>query len=189
MYSIYKMTDPIDNTQLPGAVESSLIDSNIVSNMTSKLNINTLVDNINIVSKIHIDRYLTFVNDPEIKKIVTVLTNDPESVQDIVNMLDLILADGKIDFNDGMLLLGLSKKIIALRASALIINDLTLNHFVTIIKLVLTILAKEGILKIVKTDEFIKDITQVLNLIENSEKIVESIPCCLPLKSLFFGKK
>jgi hypothetical protein len=183
------MTDPIDNTQLPGVVESNLSETNIVSTVTSKLNIKTLVDNINIVSKIHIDRYLTFVNDPNIKKIVTVLTNDPESVQDVVNMLDLVLADGKIDFNDGMLLLGLSKKIVSLRTSALVSIDLTLNHFLTIIKLVLTILAKEGVLKIVKTDEFIEDITQVLNLIENSEKIVESIPCCLPLRSLIFGKK
>ena len=92
-------------------------------------------------------KYLSFIDDPNTKQVVTILTNDSSAVQDIVNMLDLILADGKIDMADAPLLMGLIKKIITLRTSDLKLSqNLTLNHFLDIIKLVFTILAKEGIL-------------------------------------------
>ena len=213
------MSEPIDNNkQLPGVVETQV--ENVVTIITesssssgpsgptgvnqlfniingtgatgASMIINKLIESsdTNVVAKLHIEKYLTFVTDPDIKKIVTVLTNDSAAVQDIVNMLDLILADGKIDFNDAPILLALVKKITTLRTSDLeLTKKLSLEHFLSIIKLVFTILAKEGILKIEKTDEFIEDITKLINFMEQGEKIASAIPCCAPFTSMIFSKK
>ena len=209
------MSEPIDNNkQLPGVVENvvTIITESSSSSGPSgptgvnelfkiisatgatgaSMIINKLIDSAdaNVVAKLHIEKYLTFVTDPDIKKIVTVLTNDSAAVQDIVNMLDLILSDGKIDFNDAPILLALVKKITTLRTSDLqLTKNLSLEHFLSIIKLVFTILAKEGILKIEKTDEFIEDITKLINFMEQGEKIASAIPCCAPITSMLFSKK
>jgi hypothetical protein len=144
----------------------------------------------NVVSKFNLEKYLTFVTNDDIKQVVITLTNDSSAVQDIINMIDLILSDGKIDLGDAPILLALVKKIITLRTSDLKLSSkLTLEHFLSIIKLVLTILAKEGTLKIANTDEFIKDINKVISLIENGEQITRSIPCCTPIISWFISSK
>ena len=167
-----------------------LIDSN--SNVNSnvelvtetekvKVIVDTVVDTVvdNVVSKIHLDKYLSFIRDDNIKKIVTVLTTDASAVQDVINMIDLILADGKIDISDAPLLLGLIKKITTLRTKEIQLSQpLSLDQFLDIIKLVFTILAKEEVLKITNTDEFIKDIVVVLDGIKVGNQIVSNIPDC-----------
>jgi hypothetical protein len=190
---------------LPGTVETQIEDvatiiltgfsgptgSNIINGTGTSMIINKLLDSKeeNVVPKLHLEKYLTFVNDPNIKKIVTSLTNDSAAVQDIVNMLDLILADGKIDLADAPILLALVKKIVALRTSDLkLTQNLTFDNFLSIIKLVFTILAKEGMLKIANVDEFILDISKLINLMQEGNKVAESIPCCAPLLSIFFSK-
>jgi len=131
-----------------------------------------------VVSKYHLEKYLSFIDNPDTKQVVMILTNDTAAVQDIINMTDLILADGKIDFSDAPLLIGLIKKIITLRTKELKLSqDLSLDHLLDIIKLVFTILAKEGALKIENTDEFINNILRVINYIKTGEKIIKSISC------------
>jgi len=143
-----------------------------------------------IVSKFDLEKYLTFVNNDDVKQVVMVLTNDSSAVQDIINMIDLILADGKIDLGDAPILLALVKKIITFRTSGLKISqNLTLEHFLAIIKLVFTILAKEGLLKIANTDQFITDITKIINLLEQGEQMSKALPCCAPLTSFFTSSK
>ena len=130
------------------------------------------------VSKLNLEKYLSFIDDVSVKQIVIILTNDSAAVQDIVNMIDLILADGKIDLNDAPLLLGLIKKIVALRTKDLPnMSNITISQYLDVLKLAFTILAKEGILKIEKTDEFIGDTTNLIGLIKKGEQITESIPC------------
>jgi len=148
-----------------------------MSNNSQSVSVDDIPIN-NVVSKLHLDKYLSFIDDVDTRQIVTILTSDSAAVHDVINMIDLILADGKIDMTDAPLLLGLIKKIITLRTSDLKLSQtLTLNHFLDIIKLVFTILAKEGLLKIVNTDEFITDITKLINLIKDGEKIVDAVSC------------
>jgi hypothetical protein len=204
------MTDT-KNSQLPGSIET-LIETTVTDVATTILTgppgptgpighpglfglsgvTGSVINNadLNQVSKLHLDKYLTFVINPDIKQVVTILTTDSAAVQDIVNMLDLILADGKIDLSDAPILLALVKKIITLRTSDLKLSqNLTLDHFLSIIKLVFTILAKEGVLKIANTDEFITDITKLIDLMEQGDKIAETMSCCIPLTALIFRKK
>lgn len=130
------------------------------------------------VSKLHLEKYLSFINDTSVKQIVIILTNDSAAVQDVVNMIDLILSDGKIDLEDAPLLLGLVKKIVALRTKNLPnMSNITISQYLDVIKLVFTILAKEGILKIEKIDEFITNTTMLIELIKKGEQFAESIPC------------
>jgi hypothetical protein len=174
-------------SDLPGPIDT--ISESITNVVNTK--INNLINNIelSVVSKIDLEKYLSFIDDPNTKQVVTILTNDSSAVQDIVNMLDLILADGKIDMADAPLLMGLIKKIITLRTSDLKLSqNLTLNHFLDIIKLVFTILAKEGILKIAKTDEFITDIAKLINMIKLGQNVVESMPC-FPFCSTWVSSK
>jgi len=146
---------------------------------TNVIKINNLInEELTVVPMLHLEKYLSFIDDPDVKQIVTTLTNDSAAVQDIINMLDLILADGKIDISDAPLLLGLVKKIISLRTKDLdLTKNLKLDHFLNVIKLVFTILAKEGLLKIKNTDEFITDITKLINLIKVGDSLIESTPC------------
>jgi hypothetical protein len=181
----------------------SKIESNIIENVLSgstetgisAVIINTVNNTIdavekNIVSKMNLEKYLTFVTNNDVKQVVMVLTNDSSAVHDIINMIDLILADGKIDLGDAPILLALVKKIITLRTSDLKLSEnLTLEHFLAIIKLVFTILAKEGLLKIANTDQFITDITKIINLLEHGEQITKALPCCAPLTSWFASSK
>jgi len=130
------------------------------------------------VSKLNLEKYLSFIDDILVKQIVIILTNNSAAVQDVVNMIDLILADGKIDLNDAPLLLGLIKKIVALRTKDLPnLSNITISQYLDVLKLVFTILAKEGILKIEKIDEFIGDTTNIIGLIKKGEQVAESVPC------------
>jgi len=125
----------------------------------------------------HLEKYLTFIENVDIKNIVQKLCNDSNAVKDISNMIDLILADGKIDISDAPLLMGLIKKIVSLRTKDLeLTKELSLDNFLDIIKLVFTIFAKEGILNIENTDEFISDISKLISMIKTGENIVKSIP-------------
>ena len=169
------MSDIIPNIpNLPNAINiQEIVETNIIK-------INTLIDNeeTSVVSRNNLEKYLSFIDNSDVKQVVMILTNDSVAVQDIINMLDLILADGKIDISDAPLLLGLIKKIIALRTKDVNISqNLTLDNFLDIIKLVFTILAKEGLLKIKNTDEFITDISKLINLIKVGDKLIESTPC------------
>jgi hypothetical protein len=174
-----------------GSTGSNVL-SDTVTVVTEIVSTNNNIDSVetNVISKFNLEKYLTFVTNNDVKQVVMTLTNDSSAVQDIINMIDLILADGKIDISDAPILLALVKKIITLRTSDLKLSTkLTLEHFLSIIKLVLTILAKEGILKIANTDEFIADINKVITLIEDSEHIVKVIPCCAPITSWITSSK
>ena len=162
-------------------------DNKISEDIPKTVKINNFLDNLEltVVSKDHLDKYLSFINDDDIKQIVIKLTNEPTAVQDIINMIDLILADGKIDISDAPLLIGLVKKIISFRTADVKINkNLAFNDFLDIIKLVFTILAKEGVLKIKNTDEFIVDINKIIDIIKMGENVVKMMPCfsCLSFK-------
>ena len=124
------------------------------------------------------------------KQVIIILTNNSAAVQDIVHMIDLILVDGKVDMADAPLILGLIKKIIALRSKDLdVYKNLTLDHFLDIIKIVFTILAKEGILKIQNADEFIEDINKLISLLKLGGNVIETLSCysscfgCSPSKN------
>ena len=165
--------------------------SNVVTE-TVVVTVNNTIDAVdaNIVSRMNLEKYLTFVTNNDIKQVVIVLTNDSSAVHDIINMIDLILADGKIDFADAPIFLALVKKIITLRTSDLKLSqNLKLEHFLAIIKLVFTILANEGLLKIANTDQFISDITKIINVIENGDKIAQALPCCAPITAWFTNSK
>lgn len=209
---------PVAKPELPGVIETAevviasgptgtSIESNIVSSVVADIvsgksetglpaiiinAVNNTIDVVetNIVSKMNLEKYLTFVTNDDVKQVVMVLTNDSSAVQDIINMIDLILADGKIDLSDAPILLALVKKIITLRTSDLKLSqNLTLEHFLAIIKLVFTILAKEGLLKIANTDQFIADITKVITLLEQGEQMTNALPCCAPLTGWFSSSK
>ena len=160
----------------------------IVSNLVKVNNLMDVVES-TVVSKLHLEKYLSFIDNPDVKQVVMMLTNDSSAVQDIVNMIDLILADGKIDISDAPLLMGLIKKIVSFRTKDLKLNEnLSLGQYLDIIKLVFTILAKEGILKIANTDEFIVDITKIINILKSGEQIAESMPC-FPMCVAWLSKK
>jgi hypothetical protein len=190
----------VPTPELPGSTEvivalnpTGPTESTVVTTVvTDVVIVNNNIDAVetNIVSKMNLEKYLTFVTNNDVKQVVMVLTNDSSAVHDIINMIDLILADGKIDLGDAPILLALVKKIITLRTSDLKLSqNLTLEHFLAIIKLVFTILAKEGLLKIANTDQFITDITKIINLLEHGEQIANALPCCAPLTSLFTSSK
>lgn len=160
----------------------------IVSNLVKVNNLMDIVES-TVVSKLHLEKYLSFIDNPDVKQVVMMLTNDSGAVQDIVNMIDLILADGKIDISDAPLLMGLIKKIVSFRTKDVKLNeDLSLSQYLDIIKLVFTILAKEGVLKIVNTDEFIADIAKIINLLKSGGQIAESMPC-FPMCMAWITKK
>ena len=129
------------------------------------------------IANLHLEKYLTFIDNSDTKEVVKILSNDSSAIQDIINMIDLILADGKIDIADAPLLIGLTKKIVSLRTKDLELKkNLSIDHFLDIIKLIFIIFAKEGILNIKNTDEFITDITNLISTIKTGENIVKSIP-------------
>jgi hypothetical protein len=185
-----------DNTlNIPSAVTDEVVGVvlNIVneSTVSNLVKVNNLINNaeITVVSKSHLEKYLSFIDNPDVKQVVMMLTNDSSAVQDIINMIDLILADGKIDISDAPLLMGLIKKIVSFRTKDLKFNDnLSLSQYLDIIKLVFTILAKEGVLKIANTDEFIADIAKIINILKSGEQIAESMPC-FPMCVAWLSKK
>jgi len=137
------------------------------------------------VSTIHLDKYLLFQDNEDSRKLITLLTNNTECVKDIIRIIELIMVDGKIDINDGPLLLSFVKKIIMIRSNDLNISkNIRPDNYINIIKYVLIILTKENILKIPNQDQFITDISKILDNIKMVEEVVEGVEKnCLPIFS------
>ena len=134
------------------------------------------------VSSLHLDKYLTLIESNDIKKIILLLTNDSNAINDIVNIIQLIIIDNKIDSSDIHLFITLIKKIINLRGNNLDVKDLTFVHFLNIIKVVLEILIKENMINLKNPNEFLDETTKIINLIITSEETIKKVGCakCLP---------
>ncbi len=135
----------------------------------------TLISNLTIPA-IHLDKYLSFIENDDVKKIVKLLTSDMKSVNDILHISELILADGKIDQNDIPLLLTFVRKVVSLRGKDLdITKNFTTENLLTIIKITFTILIKEDVIKIKDSEKFLKDISTLIDMIIEAEKILETM--------------
>jgi hypothetical protein len=140
----------------------------------------TLLENeVKVVSAIHIDKYLLFENNEEIKKLVGLLTTNSNCVNDIIRIVELIMADGKIDMNDIPLLISFFKKIISFRSTSEdLLKNISTEKYVTSIKYVLIILTKENIIKIPNQDVFITEISKLLDQLKIVEEVGNSIKNC-----------
>lgn len=133
------------------------------------------------VPTIHLDKYLSFINDENIKQLVTILTNNEGPIKDISNIVDLIMADGKIDINDVPLLISFLKKLISLKtADFKELKNLSMSDYIKAIKLVLIILAKENVLKLPDTNQFVTDISKILDDLSIVEQVSSKMCSCLP---------
>jgi hypothetical protein len=133
------------------------------------------------VSSLHLDKYLSFIDDENIKQLVTLLTNNEEPIKDISNIINLIMADGKIDINDGPLLISFVKKLISLKTDDFKeLKNLTMADYLKAIKLVLIILAKEDVLKVPDANQFVTDISKILDELLIVEQIGAKMCGCLP---------
>jgi hypothetical protein len=133
------------------------------------------------VSSLHLDKYLSFINDDNIKQLVTILTNNEGSIKDISNIIDLIMADGKIDINDVPLLISFLKKLISLKtADFKELKKLSMSDYIKAIKLVLIILAKENVLKLPDTNQFITDVSKILDELLIVEQVSAKMCSCFP---------
>ena len=45
------------------------------------------------VSSSHLDKYLTLIENNDVKKVILLLTNDSNAITDIVNVIQLIIVD------------------------------------------------------------------------------------------------
>jgi len=186
--TLVNTVDVVENVNSPigPTGPAKLTDSNM-----NLLKINNLVSTVEsiVVPKLHLDKYLSFVNDPDVKQIVNILTNNSESIQDIVSMVNLIFSNttGKVNISDAPLLLGLIKKIISVRTKNIKLSqDLSLTQFLDIIKLIFTILAKEGILNITNADDFLNDTNELINLIKIEQQVMSTMQSCC---GSFFSRK
>jgi hypothetical protein len=133
------------------------------------------------VSSIDLDKYLSFINDKNIKELVTILTNNEGPIKDISNIVNLIMADGKIDINDVPLLISFLKKLISLKTADLNeLKNLTMSDYIKAIKLVLIILAKENVLKLPNTNQFVTDISKILDELLIVEQVSTKMCGCFP---------
>jgi len=186
-----KVTDN-DNT-IVKVVENDVkvsLNDNEDKNPINKI-VNTLIPNVFTVSSSHLDKYLSFIDNKNVKELVTLLTTNEGPIKDIINIVELIMADGKIDMNDVPLLVSFLKKIISLKITDLNeIKNLTMEDTINTIKLVLIILAKENILKLPDTNQFITEISKILNNLLLVEQVGTKMCSCLP-NSIFnlFSKR
>lgn len=133
------------------------------------------------VSSLHLDKYLSFITDDNIKQLVTILTNNEGPIKDISNIVDLIMADGKIDINDAPLLISFLKKLISLKtADFKELKNLPMSDYIKAIKLVLIILAKEKVLKLSDTNQFVTEISKILDELLIVEQVSTKMCSCLP---------
>jgi hypothetical protein len=138
-----------------------------------------LENEVKVVSTIHIDKYLLFENNDEVKKLVGLLTTNLNCVKDITHIVELIMADGKIDMNDIPLLISFFKKIISFRSTSEdLLKNISTEKYVTSIKYVLIILTKENIIKIPNQDVFISEISKLLDQLKIVEEVGNSIKNC-----------
>jgi hypothetical protein len=132
------------------------------------------------ISSIDLDKYLSFITDENIKQLVTILTNNEGPIKDISNIVDLIMADGKIDINDVPLLISFLKKLISLKtADFKELKNLAMSDYIKAIKLVLIILAKENVLKLPNSNQFITDISKILDDLSMVEQVGAKMCSCL----------
>ena len=134
------------------------------------------------VSSSHLDKYLTLIENNDVKKVILLLTNDSNAITDIVNVIQLIIVDNKIDSSDIHLFITLVKKIINLRGNNFELKDLTFVHFLNIVKVVIEILVKENMINLKNPNEFLDETTKIINLIITSEETLKKVGCakCLP---------
>jgi hypothetical protein len=134
------------------------------------------------VPSLHLDKYLSFINDDNIKQLVTILTNNEGSIKDISNIVNLIIEDGKIDMNDVPLLISFLKKLISLKTVDFKeLKNLAMSDYIKAIKLVLIILAKENILKLPDTNQFVTDVSKILDNLLIVEQVGSKMCSCFPL--------
>ena len=134
------------------------------------------------VPSLHLDKYLSFINDDNIKQLVTILTNNEGSIKDISNIVNLIIEDGKIDMNDVPLLISFLKKLISLKTVDFKeLKNLAMSDYIKTIKLVLIILAKENILKLPDTNQFVTDVSKILDNLLIAEQVGSKMCSCFPL--------
>lgn len=146
---------------------------------TPELSIQAFQNKLINVSTIHLDKYLLFQDKEEVKKIIILLTNNSDCVKDIVRIVELIMEDGKIDINDAPLLLAFIKKIISSKSLDLNISkNISSENFIDIIKCVLVILTKENILKIPDQEEFITEISKLLDSLKIVGDINNTVNTC-----------
>jgi hypothetical protein len=89
------------------------------------------------------------------------------------------MEDGKIDINDAPLLLAFIKKIISSKSLDLNISkNISSENFIDIIKCVLVILTKENILKIPDQEEFITEISKLLDSLKIVGDINNTVNTC-----------
>jgi hypothetical protein len=134
------------------------------------------------VSSSHLDKYLTLIENNDVKKVILLLTNDSNAITDIVNVIQLIIVDNKIDSSDIHLFITLVKKIINLRGNNFELKDLTFVHFLNIVKVVIEILVKENMINLKNSNEFLDETTKIINLLITSEETIKKVGCakCLP---------
>ena len=150
---------------------------NIISDITQVISITTIDNKLLNVSIIHLDKYLIFQEKEEIKKIIILLTNNSDCVKSIIHIVELIMEDGKIDINDAPLLLSFIKKLINTQTLNLNISS---ENYINIIKYVLIILTKENILKIPNQEDFIINISKLLDSLKMVEEVYNSVNTCFP---------
>jgi hypothetical protein len=178
------LTDEVNNNPI---IKESLDEISKVISLEPNTDPNSNISFLPIikVSSLHLDKYLSFIDDNNIKQIVTLLTNNNESIKDISNIIDLIMADGKIDMNDAPLLVSFLKKLISLKtADFKELKNLTMADYIKAIKLVLIILAKENVLKLSNTNQFVTDVSKMLDELLIVEQIGAKMCVCLPFFKL-----
>jgi hypothetical protein len=161
----------------------SLFEISKVISLDSNEIINSSIPMLSVikVSSIDLDKYLSFINDKNIKELVTILTNNEGPIKDISNIVNLIMADGKIDINDVPLLISFLKKLISLKTADLNeLKNLTMLDYIKAIKLVLIILAKENVLKLPNTNQFVTDISKILDELLIVEQVSTKMCGCFP---------
>jgi len=134
------------------------------------------------LSNLHLDKYLTLLENDDVKKIIILLTNDSNAVKDVLNIIQLIIVDNKIDSSDIQLLIALFKKIVNLHGSDLPLKDMTFVNFLNIINIVFQIVIKEKMVDIKNPDEFLTETNKIINLIIEGEQAIKAVGCtkCLP---------
>jgi hypothetical protein len=143
----------------------------------------SVIPKINIKeSSLHLDKYLTLIENNDVKKVILLLTNDSNAITDIINVIQLIIVDNKIDASDISLFITLIKKIVNLHGNNFELKELTFVHFLNIIKVVLEILIKENMINLKNSNEFLDETTKIINLLITSEETIKKVGCakCLP---------
>jgi hypothetical protein len=154
-------------------VEPQLSSDNTLDKVVSFETKNTTVS---FVPALDLEKYLLFEMNEDVKKLVISLTNNKQCVNDILHIVELIMADGKIDVSDAPLLISFFKKIVTLRFDTVNISkNMSPGKYITSIKYVLLILTKENIINIPNQEAFVSDISKLLDRMRLAEEVGNSI--------------